>query len=93
MHQEMRQEHVATTTRRGVSRVCRWSAADRGTRHRTLCGVAGAGDQRRGEAIAGRPAQVAHANLTGVTVNIGDQLDVLQSLLTASAKRRNCPTG
>jgi sulfonate transport system substrate-binding protein len=37
------------------------------------------------------PAQVAHANLSGVTINVGDQLDVLQSLLTASGEAKNLP--
>jgi sulfonate transport system substrate-binding protein len=34
-------------------------------------------------------AQVAHADLAGVTINVGDQLDVLQSLLTASGEAKN----
>jgi sulfonate transport system substrate-binding protein len=35
--------------------------------------------------------QVAHADLSGVTINVGDQLSVLQSLLTASGQARNLP--
>jgi sulfonate transport system substrate-binding protein len=36
-------------------------------------------------------AQVARADLAGVTINVGDQLDVLQSLLTASGEANNLP--
>jgi sulfonate transport system substrate-binding protein len=36
-------------------------------------------------------AQVVHADLAGVTINVGDQLDVLQSLLTASGETKNLP--
>ena len=91
MHQEMRHAHVATTTRRGVSRVSRWGAwigAITVALSAALPALATSAAVKQSQVT---PAQVAHANLTGVTVNIGDQLDVLQSLLTASGEAQKLP--
>jgi sulfonate transport system substrate-binding protein len=91
MHQEMRHAHVATTTRRGVSRVTRWSAwtgAITVALSAALPALATSATVKQSQVT---PAQVAHANLTGVTLNIGDQLDVLQSLLTASGEAQKLP--